>query len=65
MFHVFVCNWWTRDPNDRNKRVPGAGPKRTLARNVATIEEARAIARQYNEKHEPGFLSRKAEFEEQ
>lgn len=30
-----------------------------------TQEEARAICKQYNDTHDPGFLSRKAEYEEQ
>jgi len=39
------------------------GRKTYLQRRVSTEEEARRICRQYNETHEPGPLSRKAEYQ--
>ena len=62
-YNVFHRTWWRRNPQWPGKREPGTGRKTYLARHV-TYDDARAIARQYNETHEPGFLSRKAEFEE-
>lgn len=64
MYSVFVRNWWRENPDWPNGREPCAGPKRYLARDIKTIEEARALAQEYNRKHKPGKLSRKAEFEE-
>jgi hypothetical protein len=61
-YRVFTRTWWTRNPSWPGGREPGAGRKFTLAR-VATEDEARARCREYNETHDPGFLSRKAEYE--
>lgn len=65
MYHVFTRTWWKRNPSYPNGREPGAGRKTTLARNVQTEEEARAICKRYNDTHAPGPLSRKAEYQEQ
>lgn len=65
MYRVFTRTWWRRNPSYPGGREPGAGRKYTLRWNVETEDEARAICRQYNETHEPGFLSRKAEYEQQ
>ena len=62
-YSVFVRTWWKRNPSYPGGREPGAGKKRYLRRHV-TEADARAIARQYNETHEPGFLSKKAEYEQ-
>jgi hypothetical protein len=59
-YNVFVRNWWRME---NGKRVPGAGRKTYLRKHV-TYSDAREICRQYNDTHEPGYLSRKAEFEE-
>ena len=59
-YNVFVRNWWRRTATWRE---PGAGRKTYLDRHV-TYADARAICKQYNDTHEPGYLSRKAEFEE-
>ena len=61
LYDVFTRTWWKRDA--RGKRYPGAGRKTFLARGV-TWDEAQAMCQRYNEAHEPGFLSRKAEFME-
>ena len=61
-FRVFVRTWWKANPSWPNGREPSASRGRTLRRNL-TEEEARAICKRYNETHEPGFLSRKAEYE--
>jgi len=63
-FRVFTRTWWRRNSAWPGGREPGAGRKHTLARRVETEEEARAICKRYNDTHDPGFLSRKAEYEE-
>lgn len=65
MFHCFTRTWWKANREWPGGREPGSGRKHTLARNVKTEEEAREICKQYNKTHDPGFLSRKAEYEEQ
>lgn len=65
-FRVFKRTWWEYDPKypgEKAHRVPGAGPKTPLAV-VDTIEEAREYCKEWNEEHDPGDLSLKAEFEE-
>lgn len=64
MYRVFVRNWWRRNPNRIGGVEPHAGRKTTLRRRVKTEADAQAICRQYNETHEPGWMSRKAEYEE-
>lgn len=61
-YNVFHRTWWRSNPSWPNGREPGAGKRTYLARHV-TYEDARAIAKQYNDTHNPGKLSRKAEFE--
>ena len=65
MYRVFTRTWWKRNADWPGGREPSAGRKTTIARNVQTEEEAQAICRRYNTSHDPGFLSRKAEYEEQ
>jgi len=69
MYHVFVRNWW-KQAGPGSPFYPGLEPdpsarKTTLARNVKTEDEARAICAAYLANHKPGRLSRKAEYEEQ
>lgn len=63
MYHVFVRTWW-KEVTDRygtKKLVPHMGRKYTLA-HVGTEQEARQICKEYNDTHNPGKLSRKAEY---
>lgn len=65
-FDCFVRDWW-RVPEAGEAswqgRVPYPGaPKRYIAQGVS-LAEARAICKEYNDSHEPGWQSRKAEFE--
>jgi len=62
-YNVFVRDWWKRNKNWPGGREPHAGPKTYLRKHV-TYADARELCQQYNSTHEPGFLSRKAEFEE-
>ena len=64
-YRVFVRNWWRRNAKWPGGREPYAGGRRkVIARRVGTEAEARRIAKGYNASHDPGFLSRKAEYEE-
>lgn len=62
-YNVFTRTWWKRNPSWPNGREPHMGRKTYLARRVS-YQEARDICKRYNDSHDPGFLSRKAEFEE-
>jgi hypothetical protein len=65
MYRVFVRNWWKHNPSWPDGREPDpTARKHTLQSDVETEEEARAICREYNATHDPGPLSRKAEYEE-
>lgn len=61
-YNVFVRTLWKRNLAWPNGREPEPGKKRYLKKHV-TYADAREIADQYNDTHEPGFLSKKAEFE--
>ena len=63
-YRAFHRTWWRRNPAYPGGREPGAGRKTTIATHL-TEDEAQRVCRQYNETHNPGFLSRKAEYEEQ
>jgi len=63
-YHVFVRNWWTANADYPGGLEPLPGKKATICRCADSIEEARAIASRYNRSHNPGKLSRKAEFME-
>jgi len=62
-YNVFHRTWWRNNPAWPDGLEPHPGAKTYLARHV-TREDAREIAKQYNDSHKPGRLSRKAEFEE-
>jgi len=61
-YRVFHRTWWVRNPEWPSGREPGAGRKHFIAW-AYTEEEARAKCKEWNSKHDPGFLSDKAEFE--
>lgn len=65
MYRVFVRNWWKNNPSYPNGLEPCAGRKTTIKKNVATEDQARSICQVYNANHDPGRLSRKAEYEDQ
>lgn len=60
MASVFVRNWWIKTATGRK---PGPGRKTYIARGVSEAE-ALELCREYNSTHEPGYLSRKAEWED-
>lgn len=64
MYYVFVRNWWKKNPSWPNGLEPDpCAQKYTITSGIETEEEAREIAQEYNRTHEPGKLSRKAEFD--
>jgi hypothetical protein len=64
-YRVFTRNWWISNPAWPNGREPGAGKRSYRGHpNKLSYEEARRYCRQWNAAHDPGPLSRKAEFEE-
>jgi hypothetical protein len=62
-YDVFVRTWWRLNPSWPDGLEPCPGKKRYIARHV-TREDALGVCEQYNSTHEPGRLSKKAEFEE-
>ena len=63
MYRIFTRTWWRNNPEWPDGLEPCPGRKYTIGR-AETLEEARALAQAWNAKHEPGRLSKKAEFEE-
>lgn len=62
-YKVFVRNWWKRDASGR--LVPDTtARKHTLATRLSETE-AREMCAEYRRTHEPGPLSRKAEYDEE
>ncbi len=62
-YDVFVRDWCIPNPRWPDGREPHAGDKEYIARNVSWSTD-REICADYNESHDPGPMSRKAEFEE-
>ena len=62
-YNVFHRTWWIENPSWPNGREPGAGKKHYLAHDVS-YAIARAMCTEWNDEHDPGPLSDKAEFEE-
>jgi hypothetical protein len=58
-YRAFHRTWWRMEGG---KRVPGAGRRTALGRHL-TEDEARRVCQQWNAEHNPGKLSRKAEYE--
>lgn len=67
MFRVYVRNWWREaTPEDGrwpNDLVPNSGDKGRRIGSASTEEEAQRLCREYNSTHQPGRLSKKAEYE--
>lgn len=62
-YHVFTRTWWAENPAWPNGLEPCPGERHYIARHV-TYADARELCEEYNDTHEPGRLSLKAEFEE-
>ena len=63
-YKVFTRTWWRANDAWPDGKEPHPGRKTTLERNC-TYAEAQETAQAYNRKHNPGKMSRKAEFEEE
>jgi hypothetical protein len=61
-YDVFVRTWWKENKSWPNGLEPSLGVKRYIVHDVDWAE-ARRICKEYNSTHEPGRLSKKAEFE--
>lgn len=62
MFTVFVRNFWKKNPAYPGGREPNLSARKTKIATADTEDEARRIAREWNASHDPGPLSRKAEY---
>ena len=62
-YDVFVRTWWKENPSWPNGLEPEAGKRRYIARHV-TREDALELCQEYRATHDPGRLSKKAEFGE-
>ena len=62
MYTVFHRTWWIENPEWPNGLDPCAGEETVIQQNIPTAEEAQAVCRVWNDTHDPGRLSRKAEF---
>lgn len=64
MYRVFIRNWWKENASWPDGLEPDTTARKYPYRdNIETEDEAVAICAEYNRKHSPGRLSRKAEFE--
>ncbi len=63
LYDVFIRSWYTRDEKTK-KLLNYPGDKKYIAWGV-TWATARLMCSEYNESHDPGELSIKAEFESQ
>ena len=61
-YRIFARTWWRHNAAWPNGLEPAPGRKKTIAL-AKTEEEARTICADYNATHNPGRLSRKAEYE--
>jgi hypothetical protein len=64
-YNVFVRNWWKENDSRPGQLEPDPGAERKyLKYGLATEAEAQTMAKEYNATHDPGRLSRKAEYEQ-
>ena len=64
MYTIFKRSWWRieKDRYGMKKRVPNPGARRTTLAHVETESEARQWCKEWNDSHEPGATSTKAEY---
>ena len=63
MYRAFKRRWWRDNPEWPNGLEPYAGGRKTHLAYFDTEEEARQFCREWNDSHDPGRYSIKAEFE--
>jgi len=63
-YKVFVRNWYKYQHTGKGKReiVPNPTARKTVIATVYNEAEARERCQRYNSSHDPGPLSRKAEY---
>lgn len=61
-YRIFTRTWWRHNPEWPNGLEPCLG-RRTTIGYAQTEEEAREICKKWNASHNPGKLSRKAEYD--
>lgn len=59
IYTVFTRNWWRKEGD---RLVPDPSARKTVLRRNLTKDEARGLCEEWNNTHNPGKLSRKAEF---
>lgn len=64
-YTVFVRNWWKHNPSYPDGLEPDGAAEKEILETGLSLEEAREMCREYNDTHDPGKLSRKAEFMEE
>jgi hypothetical protein len=66
-YTIFIRAWWNikKDRYSQTVKSPAIGARRTIIAHTNSEEEARAICKQYNETHNPGPRSIKAEYTSQ
>jgi len=65
MYKVFTRNWWKENPAWPGGLEPDATARwHTIHTRIKTEEEARRLCHLWNSTHNPGRLSRKAEYTE-
>lgn len=62
-YKVFTRTWWKLNSKWPDGREPHAGRKHVIG-HALSEEGAREWCKRYNDMHEPGRLSKKAEYEE-
>ena len=62
MYRVFTRNWWRIEKN--GQKVPAYGARKYTLHYTDSEIEACAYCKEYNDTHDPGPLSRKAEYTE-
>ena len=64
-YNVFHRTWWKRNKEWTDGKEPSAGRKHYIIKNLEKISQARDVAKICNATHLPGFLSDRAEIEEE
>ena len=62
-YNVFIRDWWIDNPSWPNGLEPCAGDKESIGE-ADTEQEAQEMCQEYNDSHDPGRFSRKAEYED-
>jgi hypothetical protein len=62
MYTVFTRTWYKKDPKNPKNNIPNPGARRTKIDTARTEAEAREKCEKWNNAHNPGRFSRKAEY---